>query len=286
MHSPAVKPTILRMDPVADDPADSLSLRCRALALWAGCDPAHKAQGTRALWADRDRHPLHPKRPLDLALAAASSPGRPLRPALVPPKDVPSRTPFTVEGRAALLHAIAHIEFNAINLALDAVWRFDGMPNSFYLDWLRVASEEAHHFSLLREHLQGIGFDYGDFDAHDGLWLMTQRTSADVVARMALVPRTLEARGLDATPPLQAKFGRAGDQRAVDILGVILRDEIGHVAIGNHWYRWLCEQQELDPVAHYALLAQRHQAPRLRAPFNFDARRAAGFTDEEMAALR
>ena len=115
---------------------------------------------------------------------------------------------------------------------------------------------------------------------------MTQRTSADVVARMALVPRTLEARGLDATPPLQAKFERAGDHRAVAILGVILRDEIGHVAIGNHWYRWLCEQQGLDPVAHYELLAQQHQAPRLRAPFNFDARRAAGFTDEEMAALR
>ncbi len=117
MHSPAVKPTILRMDPVADDPADSLSLRCRALALWAGCDPAAKAQGTRALWADRDHHPLHPKQPLDAALAAASSPGRPLRPALVPPKDVPSRTPFTAEGRAALLHAIAHIEFNAIKNA-------------------------------------------------------------------------------------------------------------------------------------------------------------------------
>ena len=286
MHSPAVKPTILRMTPVVDEPVQPLSLRSRALALWAECDPTAKAHGARALWADREAHPLHPQPPFDLAPAAASSPGRPVRPALVPPKEVPSRTPFTVEGRAALLHAIAHIEFNAINLALDAVWRFDGMPPSFYLDWLSVASEEAHHFSLLREHLHSLGFDYGDFDAHDGLWLMTQRTSADVVARMALVPRTLEARGLDATPPLQAKFERAGDHRAVDILGVILRDEIGHVAIGNHWYRWLCEQQGLDPFAHYALLAQQHQAPRLRAPFNFEARRAAGFTDEEMAALR
>ncbi len=274
------------MTPVADDPADALSLRSRALALWAECDPATKARGTRALWPDRDRHPLHPKQTLPPARADASSPGRPLWPALVPPKDVPSRTPFTVKGRAALLHAIAHIEFNAINLALDAVWRFDGMPDSFYLDWLRVASEEAHHFSLLRKHLQSLSFDYGDFDAHDGLWLMTQRTSADVVARMALVPRTLEARGLDATPPLQAKFERAGDHRAVEILSVILRDEIGHVAIGNHWYRWLCEQQGLDPVAHYALLAQHHQAPRPRAPFNVEARRAAGFTDEELAALR
>ncbi len=281
-----MKLTILRMTPAVDEPNPSLSLRTRALALWAECDPALKAQGTRALWADRDRHPLHPQQPFDGALTAAPSPGRPDRPALVPPKDVPSRTPFTVEGRAALLHAIAHIEFNAINLALDALWRFDAMPAPFYLDWLSVASEEAHHFSLLREHLQGLGYDYGDFDAHDGLWLMTQRTSSDVVARMALVPRTLEARGLDATPPLQAKFERAGDHRAVEILGVILRDEIGHVAIGNRWYRWLCERDELDPVAHEALLAQRHQAPRLRAPFNFEARRAAGFTDEEMAALR
>jgi uncharacterized ferritin-like protein (DUF455 family) len=281
-----MKLTILRMTPAVDEPNPSLSLRTRALALWAECDPASKALGTRALWADRDRYPLHPQQPFDGALTAAPAPGRPDRPALVPPKDVPSRTPFTVEGRAALLHAIAHIEFNAINLALDALWRFEAMPASFYLDWLSVASEEAHHFSLLREHLQDLGHDYGDFDAHDGLWLMTQRTSTDVVARMALVPRTLEARGLDATPPLQAKFERAGDHRAVEILGVILRDEIGHVAIGNRWYRWLCERDGLDPVAHEALLAQRHQAPRLRAPFNFEARRAAGFTDEEMAALR
>lgn len=286
MHSPAVKHTILRMAPDAEEPARSLSLRSRALALWADDDPATKAEGTRALWAARERHSLHPSPALALAATAAPAPGRPARPALVPPKDVPSRTPFTLEGRAALLHAIAHIEFNAINLALDAIWRFDGLPDSFYLDWLSVASEEAHHFSLLREHLRSLGFDYGDFDAHDGLWLMTQRTSADVVARMALVPRTLEARGLDATPPLQAKFQRAGDDRAVEILGVILRDEIGHVAIGNRWYRWLCERDGLDPVAHDAELSRRYQAPRLRAPFNLEARRAAGFTDEEVDALR
>ena len=149
-----------------------------------------------------------------------------------------------------------------------------------------IAAEEALHFSLLREHLLTLGHDYGDFDAHAGLWLMTQRTSGDVVARMALVPRTLEARGLDATPPLQDKFARAGDARAVEILGVILRDEIGHVAIGNRWYRWLCERDGLDALTHYQWLAQRYQAPRLRPPFNLDARRAAGFTDEELAALQ
>ena len=269
----------------------AVPLRSRALALWLEPDPAIKAQHTRALWAERDAHPLHPRGLNNIESTESEptpphAPGRPSRPPLVPPKDVPSRTPFTLEGRAALLHAIAHIEFNAINLALDAVWRFDAMPSPFYLDWLRVANEEALHFSLLREHLMSIGFDYGDFDAHDGLWLMTQRTAGDVLARMALVPRTLEARGLDATRPLQAKFQRAGDHRAVEILEIILRDEIGHVAIGNRWYRWLCEQQGLDPVAHYGVLAALHQAPRLRPPFNHEARRAAGFTDEELALLR
>jgi uncharacterized ferritin-like protein (DUF455 family) len=159
------------------------------------------------------------------------------------------------------------------------------MPLDFYRDWLRVASEEALHFALLREHLQSLGHDYGDFEAHDGLWLMTQRTAHDIVARMALVPRTLEARGLDATPPLQAKFAKAGDARAVEILGVILRDEVGHVAIGNRWYRWLCERDGHDPVALYAELATRYEAPRLRPPFNREARRAAGFTDEEIDRL-
>jgi len=196
------------------------------------------------------------------------------------------RSPFTREGRAALLHAVAHIEFNAINLALDAAWRFAGLPPAYYRDWLRVASEEALHFTLLRGHLRTLAHDYGDFDAHDGLWAMAERTAGDAVARMALVPRTLEARGLDATPPMQARLQRAGDLRAVEILDVILRDEIGHVAIGNRWYRWLCARDGLDAEAHFARLVQRHAAPRLRAPFNLAARRAAGFSDAELAALQ
>jgi uncharacterized ferritin-like protein (DUF455 family) len=259
-----------------------MPLRERALQVLCMTDPAAKAAATRALFAAFAEHPLDSAATLP---EPADLPGRPPRPRLVPPKDVPTRSPFTTEGRAALLHAIAHIEFNAINLALDAAWRFAGLPDAFYRDWLQVASEEALHFTLLREHLQGLGFDYGDFDAHDGLWLMTQRTAHDVLARMALVPRTLEARGLDATPPLQAKFARAGDARAVEILGIILRDEVGHVAVGNRWYRWLCERAGLDPVAAYAELTVRYQAPRLRPPFNHEARRAAGFTDEEIARL-
>ena len=256
--------------------------RQRALDVLALADPAEKAREARVLFATLQLAALD----ADAALTpAAPLPGRPPKPRLVGAKDVPKRSPFTLEGRAALLHSVTHIELNAIDLALDAAWRFTGMPPAYYRDWLRVASEEALHFTLLREHLQTLGFDYGDFDAHDGLWAMTQRTAHDITARMALVPRTLEARGLDATLPMQAKLRRAGDERAVEILGVILRDEVGHVAIGNHWYRWLCARDGLDPVALYPELAARHGAPRLRAPFNVEARLAAGFTAAEIALL-
>jgi uncharacterized ferritin-like protein (DUF455 family) len=259
-----------------------MSLRRRALEVLLLVDPGAKAFQARALFDGQEGLAIDAE---DLIAEPAGLPGRPPRPHLVPPKQVPSRSPFTPDGRAALLHAVTHIEFNAINLALDAVWRFAGMPSAFYVDWLRVASEEALHFSLLREHLGSLGHDYGDFDAHDGLWTMAARTAGDVVARMALVPRTLEARGLDATPPMQARFARAGDARAVAILDVILRDEIGHVAIGNRWYGWLCDRDGLDAVSYYAELARRHAAPRLRAPFNLEARRAAGFTALELERL-
>ncbi|MDB5752079.1 MAG: hypothetical protein JWP65_2500, partial [Ramlibacter sp.] len=181
------------------------------------------------------------------------------------------------------------IEYNAINLALDAAWRFEGMPHAFHLDWVRVAAEEAHHFSLLAAQLQDLGWQYGDFQAHDGLWMMCQKTSVDIVARMALVPRTLEARGLDATPQIQHKLRQVGSPdtlRSVAILEVILRDEVGHVAIGNHWYRWLCERDGLDPLAHYDVLVERFLAPRLHPPFNDEARRLAGFSEEELRRLR
>ena len=259
-----------------------MELRQRALAALCLPDPAAKVAATRTLFDQSatllvaDQAPAEPPQ----------LPGRPARPQLVHPAKVPRRSPFKPEGLAALLHAIAHIEFNAINLALDAAWRFDGMPREFYLDWLRVAAEEAYHFTLLREHLQTLGFAYGDFPAHDNLWQMCEKTRGDIVARMALVPRTLEARGLDATPLIQDKLRNVNTPnalRAVDILDIILRDEIGHVAIGNHWYRWLCEREGLDPVAHYGVLVERYQAPRLYPPFNAAARRRAGFTDEELA---
>ncbi len=262
-----------------------MDLRPRALEVLRIADPVHKAAAAQALLATQHEGTLAIDADAVLQADDDSLPGRPALPRLVAADQVPRRSPFTLAGRAALLHAIAHIEFNAINLALDAVWRFAGMPEAFYRDWLQVAGEEALHFTLLREHLATLGHGYGDFDAHDGLWRMTHSTRHDIVARMALVPRTLEARGLDATPPIQAKLAKAGDARAVQILDVILRDEIGHVAIGNHWYRWLCRRDGLDPVAIYPELLARHSAPRLKGPYNLDARRAAGFSDDELAFL-
>jgi len=212
-------------------------------------------------------------------------PGLPEKPELVAPRMVKRRAMNTPEGRAILIHALAHIEFNAINLALDAIWRFPGMPAAYYSDWLQVAGEEALHFSLLMEHLQTLGYAYGDFPAHNSLWEMAVKTQHDILARIALVPRTMEARGLDVAPSLRDKLAQAGDRAAAAIMEIILRDEIGHVAIGNRWYGYLCEQRGLEPVATYAQLANEYAAPALRGPFNLDARRAAGFSELELGAL-
>ena len=261
--------------------------RLGALAALRLTDPALKAAAARALFAQASNGPI-PTEAVRVAGDEAGVPNRPTRPERVSAMAIGRRSPFMPEGRAALIHSICHIEFNAINLALDAVWRFDGMPEAYYRDWLRVADEEAQHFALLHAHLKTTGFDYGDFVAHDGLWTMCEKTAHDVLARMALVPRTLEARGLDATPQIQAKLARVNTPDALAasaILDIILRDEVGHVAIGNHWYRWLCERQGLDPIAHYRVLYRRHEAPRLRPPFNLEARARAGFTEEELQDL-
>ncbi len=212
-------------------------------------------------------------------------PGFPNKPDLVSPKDVARRNMRTTEGRAVMIHALAHIEFNAINLALDAIWRFSDMPKEYYGDWLKVAAEEAYHFTLLNNHLIKLGFMYGDFPAHNSLWEMATRTTDDILARIALVPRTMEARGLDASPALRSKVAQAGDMEAAEILDIILRDEIGHVAIGNHWFNWLCEARDLEPIATYAALAKQYEAPTPRKPFNHEARLAAGFTEQELAWL-
>lgn len=216
----------------------------------------------------------------------AHIPGRAATPILVPPTEVKQRSVHTLEGRATLIHAICHIELNAIDLACDIVWRFPGMPDLFYVQWAQIAKEEALHFSLLRDHLRQMGYEYGDFPAHNGLWEMAEKTKGDLLARLALVPRTLEARGLDASPPIKKKLVQAGDVRAGEILDVILRDEIGHVAVGNQWFGYLCEQRNLDPIQTYAELAEKYDAPRLRGPFNLEARRRAGFSEIELKALQ
>lgn len=214
------------------------------------------------------------------------APGRPEKPVLVPPQAVPRRNIASARGRAALLHAIAHIEFNAINLALDAAYRFRGLPKDFYGDWLKVAAEEALHFSLVAGHLQSLGHAYGDFPAHDGLWEMARKTAHDPLVRMALVPRVLEARGLDVQPAIAAKFESVNDARAVEILGIIERDEIGHVAIGSRWYLHLCRQRGLEPLETFRKLLKQYDAPPLKPPFNIEGRKAGGFDEEELAWLQ
>jgi uncharacterized ferritin-like protein (DUF455 family) len=261
-----------------------MELRTLALQALQLVPPESKCAAVQAIWAARQAWTFGPAQ----AVTDAPIPGRPARPRLIAPAEVPKRSPYTLEGRAALVHAICHIEFNAINLALDAAWRFDGMPEDFYRDWMRVAHEESQHFELLHQQLQAMGHRYGDFEAHDGLWEMCEKTKDDITARMALVPRTLEARGLDATPLIQTRLRKVRTPdalRIVDGLDVILREEIGHVEIGNRWYRWLCAQQGLDPVRHYKALVTQHRAPRLRPPFNTEARQAAGFSAEEIAYL-
>ncbi len=256
-------------------------LRQLALAALAQTDPGAKVLATSHL--NQESFGIDC---LAVLVSTDALPGRPPRPELVSPMKVKQRSMHTPRGRAALVHALAHIEFNAINLSLDACWRFAGMPEQYYRDWLKVAAEEAYHFTLLSDHLKTLGYAYGDFPAHNGLWDMVAKTKGDVLARMALVPRTLEARGLDASPPMRAKLAQAGDHAAADIIDIILRDEIGHVAIGNHWYRWLCEQRQLHHRSTYADLAREYGAPRLHGPFNLNARRAAGFDEDELAALQ
>jgi uncharacterized ferritin-like protein (DUF455 family) len=214
-----------------------------------------------------------------------TAPGRPPRPRLVAPRELPRRGLGTPEGRVALLHAVTHIEFNAINLAWDAVYRFRGMPIEYYRDWIAVAADEARHFSLLQARLVELGANYGDFDAHDGLWEMAVKTADSCLARMALVPRVLEARGLDVTPGMIARLRDVGDAASAEILEVILREEVAHVAAGSRWFAYCCEREGRDADAAFAALIAEHARGALKGPFNVDARLAAGFSAAELARL-
>lgn len=254
--------------------------RCLMIA-----DPLAKCAATQALarevenrdWVDRlGRDPVD----------STPVPGRPAKPELVDSREVRKRGPGSVEGRAGLYHALAHIEFNAINLALDAVYRFTDLPHAYAADWVRVADDEARHFQMLVAHLDTLGYRYGDMPAHNNLWEMAVRTDFDPMVRMALVPRVLEARGLDVAPGMIEKLDAVGDPRGADILRTILEEEVEHVRIGNRWFLYHCEQRGLDPRETFRELLRSHTRGFLTGPFNDAYRKQAGFTDAELADLR
>lgn len=242
-------------------------------------EKVRRTRRARASWLAGDA----PSDPADEVLAPKAR-GRPPRPELVDPRRLRARGVASNEGRVAAIHAVAHIEANAVDLALDAAHRFRGLPDGYYDDWLRVAEDEARHFELLAARLADLGAAYGDLPAHGGLWDACARTADDVLRRMALVPRVLEARGLDVNPPMIARFEAAGDETTAAILRVILADEVGHVAVGDRWFRWCCEARGLAPEPTFAaLLAE--AGVRVRPPFNVEARLAAGFDPAELEAL-
>lgn len=247
-------------------------------------DPAQKVALTFQAWQRLLAGELAPAADAPLP-EPIGAPGRPPRPRLVHPRELPQRGLGSEAGRTALVHAVAHIEFNAINLAWDAVYRFRGMPAGFYRDWASVANDEARHFQLLSVRLREMGHAYGDFDAHNGLWDMTVKTAHSDTARMALVPRVLEARGLDVTPGMIERLQAVGDTRTVAVLERILREEVAHVAYGTRWFLYCCERDGLEPHSTFRALLGEHMPGKLRGPFNTQARLRAGFTEDELAAL-
>jgi uncharacterized ferritin-like protein (DUF455 family) len=258
------------------------SLFSQAHACLTACDLEQKLQlalDLRAAWQVGGLT-LKP-----VALPDVVDAGHPQRPERVHPRRLPRRSIATEEGRAALIHAVAHIEFNAINLACDALCRFQEMPRAYYADWVRVAAEEAEHFGLLHRRLRAAGREYGDYPAHNGLWEMARRTAFDPLVRMALVPRMLEARGLDVTPGMMRRFESIGDRDTVAALAVILREEVGHVEMGSRWFRYLCQQRGLEPEQTYFGLLDDFLNGEIRCPLNREARLQAGFSQDELKRL-
>jgi uncharacterized ferritin-like protein (DUF455 family) len=246
------------------DPEEKVALTRQVAALWRAGRCSLAAAGTPE---------------------AIAVPGRPAKPDLVHPSQVKRRKLTTPGGKAAFLHALVHIEFNAINLAWDAVYRFRNLPANFYRDWIQVAEEEALHDQLLARRLQDSGHAYGDFPAHNGLWEMACKTADDVLLRMALVPRVLEARGLDVTPAMIERLQQAGDERSAAILERILDDEIGHVLAGSRWFGYVCRQRGLDPVVTFASLLREHLPGLNTRLLNLSARTQAGFSRLELDIL-
>lgn len=267
------------------DPAEQSAGRyARVHGALMESDPACKCAAAAALWRDWQTDALAVEAAAEPP-TAVPVPGRPTRPRLVAPRELPRRGLGTQEGRAALVHAVAHIEFNAVNLALDAVYRFRELPDYFAGDWLRIAAEEARHFGMVRDRLQDLGCDYGDYPAHNGLWEMACKTDRDPLLRMALVPRVLEARGLDVTPGMIERLSAAGDLETVAVLEVILREEVGHVAAGSRWYAELCRARGLEPEATFRELVREHAPGHVQGPLHAEARLAAGFSAAELDGL-
>lgn len=259
-------------------------LHAAAKACLDATDPAEKLRLTHATWQAFRAGALHAD-PASPSPEPIGAPGRPAKPQLVNARQLPQRGLGSEEGRAALVHSVAHIEFNAINLAWDAVYRYRGKPEAYYRDWASCANDEARHFSMLSGRLAELGLAYGDFDAHDGLWDMAVKTAAHDTARMALVPRVLEARGLDVTPGMIERLRHLGDERTVAILEVILREEVAHVAAGTRWYLYCCERDGVEPIETFFTLLHDYMGVSLRGPFNRPARLEAGFVEEELDRL-
>ncbi len=212
--------------------------------------------------------------------------GFPSRPELVQLKLLPKRSFKGEEGRAALLHAIAHIEFNAINLALDAAYRYRGMPEDYYRDWLRIADDEVRHFKLLEKRLADYGVRYGDLPAHRGLWDMAEKTADSALERMALIPRYMEARGLDVTPAMITKLKSVGDKESVAILKIILEEEVSHVEAGSRWFDYLCKASDKDPETTYFEIIEKYMPGGAPGSMNIELRKRAGFSQRELDHLQ
>ncbi|CAH9017852.1 ferritin-like domain-containing protein [Candidatus Nitrosacidococcus sp. I8] len=262
---------------------EGISLADAALHCLTICDPEEKINATQQvaqIWKEDKLTISSPS-----TYSAQLIPGLPQILRLVAPKYLSRRKLHSLEGKAAFIHAIAHIEFNAINLAWDAIYRFQGLPEAFYSHWIQVAAEEAHHFYLLNIHLHSLGYQYGDFLAHNGLWEMAEKTAYDPMVRMALVPRVLEARGLDVTPSMIERLRAIGDLRAIAILEIIFRDEINHVAIGSYWFRYFCKIRNLNPEDTFSSLIRQFFKSIPKGALNYDARLKAGFSKQELMML-
>jgi uncharacterized ferritin-like protein (DUF455 family) len=256
---------------------DSLA-RC-ARDIVAACDPVEKVARAKAVshaWGRGTLTLTVMSAPLDMP----ERPGRPPRPLLMPPRSMPKRSTGGLKGRFALLHSLAHIELNAVDMTWDLIGRFtrESMPKAFFDDWVQVGLEEACHFELVSQRLNELGGFYGELDAHDGLWQAAQATAHDLLARLAIVPLVLEARGLDVVPSMIDNLRHAGDERSADVLEVIYRDEKRHVATGMRWFLHQCAKLRQAPEPTFQALVRAHFRGSVKPPFNDRARAEAGLT--------